>query len=117
MGNGEILRYERFTNAFFDYANQRRVDGNNYNNNYELMTVIEIVRDFQEGKSLVALLSRTDDIRIRDDPEFKFEVPFKTFSQKIRRHHGQVHDVSKTQEEALEKLITTKEGVVDLVKL
>ena len=77
------------------------------------------MHDFTEGKSLVELLSRTDDRRIREEPDFKFEVPFKTFTEKIKRHRGRVKEFDRQQEVELEKLITDtdKPGVVDLVKL
>lgn len=114
MGDGVNLRYERFTTAFFDYANQKQIF-----DNHPLGDIIETVREFTEGKSLVALLSRTDDVRIREDPNFKFEVPFKTFTQKIKRHRGRIIEIDRSQEQELEKLITSsdKPGVIDLVKL
>ena len=75
MGDGTMLNYGNFTTAFFLYANQKQVF-----ENHRLSDIVETVREFSEGKSLVALLSRTDDVRIREDPDFKFEVPFKTFT-------------------------------------
>lgn len=76
--------YERFCTAYFDYANENCVaEMGDY-----LSDIVQNIRSFAGKKSLISLLLKVDDRKISSDPDYKLEVNFKTFIQKITRHHG-----------------------------
>lgn len=81
----EILNYERFCTAFYDFANEKQIKDND-----PLARVIENIKEFAEKKSLVSLLAKVDSQKARTDPEYRYEIPFKLMTQKIQRHHGKV---------------------------
>jgi len=63
------------------------------------------VIEFTDGKSLVNLLAKVDSQKSNNDPEYRYELPFKLMIQKIQRHHGRVFVMDAQTEAQLESKI------------
>ena len=95
-----------------DYINQI-VEGDYLNE------IVGCVREFAGGKSLVSQLMKVDAAQLRDNKDYRFEVPFKSFIEKIKRHHGRVYKIDAQTASALEKKIVANKssGMADLLLL
>ena len=110
--NDETIVYERFCRAYFDYANAKRIEESD-----PMWHIIDCITTFSENKSLVPLFKVVDARSIQADEAF--EVPFKTFIQKIQRHHGRSWPLDAKQQSRLEDLIVKNKstGMADLCLL
>lgn len=72
------------------------------NDQHGIREIIDTVKEYQgPNGSLVDMLASKEAALNTTRPDFKYEVPFKTFIQKIKKHHGKTHHIESSQESKL----------------
>ena len=115
LGDGFEVSYEHYTQAYFEYANLKKVS--DFSDPLRIKGIIETTREYAGEKSLVELLANKEQAEKTTRDDFKFEVPYKTFIQKIKKHHGKTFYIDSAEENALaEKVVYDKRtGMADLM--